>query len=134
VIPWLWQIACEASSGSAFRLQPRSSWRWMPYLLTPSRAGQWSQLPVLETAKAAEVLPPRTLMVTADLPSSRLPGSMRHILGANVGPSVGRCGDPAYHCMCSMQVVDITPMKHCLTSITSIRVVQQIHHRSKVCL
>jgi hypothetical protein len=29
------------------------------------------------------------------------------------------CGDPAYHCMCSMQVVDITPMKHRLTSITS---------------
>jgi hypothetical protein len=29
-------------------------------------------------------------------------------------------GDPAYHCMCSMQVVDITPMKHRLTSITSI--------------
>jgi hypothetical protein len=39
-----------------------------------------------------------------------------------------------YHCMCSMQVVDITPMKHCLTSITSIRVVQQKHRRSKVCL
>jgi hypothetical protein len=36
----------------------------------------------------------------------------------------GRCGDPAYHCMCSMQVVDITQMKHCLTSITSLRVVQ----------
>jgi hypothetical protein len=33
------------------------------------------------------------------------------------------CGDPAYHCLCSMQVVDITPMKHRLTSITSIRVV-----------
>jgi hypothetical protein len=44
------------------------------------------------------------------------------------------CGDPAYHCMCSMQVVDITPMKHRLTSITSIRVVQQKHRRSKVCL
>jgi hypothetical protein len=44
------------------------------------------------------------------------------------------CGDPAYHCMCSMQVVDITPMKYHLTSITSIRVVQQKHHRSKVCL
>jgi transposase-like protein len=42
------------------------------------------------------------------------------------------CGDPAYHCMCSMQVVDITPMKHRLTSITSIRVVQQKHRRSKV--
>jgi hypothetical protein len=42
------------------------------------------------------------------------------------------CGDPAYHCMCSMQVVDITPMKHHLTSITSIRVVQQKHRRSKV--
>jgi hypothetical protein len=40
------------------------------------------------------------------------------------------CGDPAYHCMCSMQVVDITPMKHRLTSITSIRVVQQKHRRS----
>jgi hypothetical protein len=44
------------------------------------------------------------------------------------------CGDPAYHCMCTMQVVDITPMKHRLTSITSIRVVQQKHRRSKVCL
>jgi hypothetical protein len=44
------------------------------------------------------------------------------------------CGDPAYHCMCSMQVIDITPMKHSLTSITSIRVVQQKHRRSKVCL
>jgi hypothetical protein len=44
------------------------------------------------------------------------------------------CGDPAYHYMCSMQVVDITPMKHRLTSITSIRVVQQKHQRSKVCL
>jgi hypothetical protein len=44
------------------------------------------------------------------------------------------CGDWAYHCMCSMQVVDITPMKHHLTSITSIRVVQQKHRRSKVCL
>jgi hypothetical protein len=43
-------------------------------------------------------------------------------------------GDPAYHCMCSMQVVDITPMKHRLTSITSIRVVQRKHRRSKVCL
>jgi hypothetical protein len=42
------------------------------------------------------------------------------------------CGDPAYHCICSMQVVDITPIKHCLTSITSIRVVQQKHRRSKV--
>jgi hypothetical protein len=42
------------------------------------------------------------------------------------------CGDPAYHCMCSMQVVDITPIKHRLTSITSIRVVQQKHRRSKV--
>jgi hypothetical protein len=41
------------------------------------------------------------------------------------------CGDPAYHCMCSMQVVDITPMKHRLTSITSLRVVQQKHRRSK---
>jgi hypothetical protein len=40
--------------------------------------------------------------------------------------------DPAYHCMCSMQFVDVTPMKHHLTSITSIRVVQQKHHRSKV--
>jgi hypothetical protein len=39
-------------------------------------------------------------------------------------PEVPTCGDPAYHCMCSMQVVDITPMKHRLTSITSIRVVQ----------
>jgi hypothetical protein len=37
----------------------------------------------------------------------------------------------AYHCMCSMQVVDITPMKHRLTSITSLKVVQQEHHRSK---
>jgi hypothetical protein len=44
------------------------------------------------------------------------------------------CGDPAYHCMCSMQVVDITLMKHRLTSITSIRVVQQKHRRSTVCL
>jgi hypothetical protein len=42
------------------------------------------------------------------------------------------CGDPAYHCMSSMQVVDITPMKYHLTSITSIRVVQQKHRRSKV--
>jgi hypothetical protein len=42
------------------------------------------------------------------------------------------CGDPAYHCMCSMQVVDITPMKHSLTSITLVRVVQQKHRRSKV--
>jgi hypothetical protein len=49
-------------------------------------------------------------------------------------PSPGQCGDPAYHCMCSMQVVDITPMKHRLTSITSIRVVQQKHRRSTVCL
>jgi hypothetical protein len=39
-------------------------------------------------------------------------------------PAEDICGDPAYHCMCSMQVVDITPMKHRLTSITSIRVVQ----------
>jgi hypothetical protein len=46
----------------------------------------------------------------------------------------GKCGDPAYHCMCSMQVVDITPMKHRLTSITSIRVVQQKHRRSTICL
>jgi hypothetical protein len=46
--------------------------------------------------------------------------------------AVAACGDPAYHCMCSMQIVDITPMKHHLTSITSIRVVQQKHHRSKV--
>jgi hypothetical protein len=37
---------------------------------------------------------------------------------------VPSCGNPAYHCMCSMQVVDITPMKHYPTSITSIRVVQ----------
>jgi hypothetical protein len=44
------------------------------------------------------------------------------------------CGDPAYHCMCTMQVVDITPMKHRLTSITSIRVVQQKHRRSTICL
>jgi hypothetical protein len=44
------------------------------------------------------------------------------------------CGDPAYHCMCSMQVIDITLMKHRLTSITSIRVVQQRHRRSTVCL
>jgi hypothetical protein len=44
------------------------------------------------------------------------------------------CGDSAYHYMCNMQVVDITPMKHCPTSITSIRVVQQKHRRSKVCL
>jgi hypothetical protein len=44
------------------------------------------------------------------------------------------CGDPAYHCMCGMQVVDITLMKHRLTSITSIRVVQQKHRRSMVCL
>jgi hypothetical protein len=44
------------------------------------------------------------------------------------------CGDPTYHCMCSMQVVDITPIKHRLTSITSIRVVQQKHRRSTVCL
>jgi hypothetical protein len=44
------------------------------------------------------------------------------------------CGDPAYHCMCSMQVVDITLMKHRLTSITSIRVVQQKHRRSMICL
>jgi hypothetical protein len=44
------------------------------------------------------------------------------------------CGDPAYHCMCSMQVVDITLMKHRLTSITSTRVVQQKHRRSTVCL
>jgi hypothetical protein len=43
-------------------------------------------------------------------------------------------GDPAYHYMCSMQVVDITPMKHRLTSITSLRVVQQKHRRSKVWL
>jgi hypothetical protein len=35
----------------------------------------------------------------------------------------GCCGDPTYHYMCSMQVIDITPMKHRLTSITSIRVV-----------
>jgi hypothetical protein len=42
------------------------------------------------------------------------------------------CGDPAYHCMCSMQVIDIPPMKHRLTSITSIRVIQQKHRRSKV--
>jgi hypothetical protein len=41
------------------------------------------------------------------------------------------CGDPAYHCMRSMQVVDITPMKHRLTSITSLGVVQQKHRRSK---
>jgi hypothetical protein len=34
------------------------------------------------------------------------------------------CDDPGYHCMCSMQVVDITPIKHRLTSITSIRVVR----------
>jgi hypothetical protein len=46
--------------------------------------------------------------------------------------SVTVCGDLAYHCMCSMQVVNITPMKHRLTSITSIRVVQQKHRRSKV--
>jgi hypothetical protein len=44
------------------------------------------------------------------------------------------CGDPAYHCMCSMQVIDITPMKHHLTSITSLRVVQQKHRRSKAWL
>jgi hypothetical protein len=36
--------------------------------------------------------------------------------------------------MCSMQVVDITLIKHRLTSITSIRVVQQKHRRSTVCL
>jgi hypothetical protein len=48
--------------------------------------------------------------------------------------AVETCGDPAYHCMCSMQVVDITPIKHRLTSITSIRVVQQKHRRSTVCL
>jgi hypothetical protein len=47
---------------------------------------------------------------------------------------VDNCGDPVYHCMCSMQVVDITLMKHRLTSITSIWVVQQKHRRSKVCL
>jgi hypothetical protein len=41
-------------------------------------------------------------------------------------------GDLAYHCMCSTQVVDITPMKHCSTSIKLIRVVQRKHHRSKV--
>jgi hypothetical protein len=50
-------------------------------------------------------------------------------LGDNL---VSWCGDPAYHCMCSIQVVDITPMKHRLTSITSIRVVQQKYRRSKV--
>jgi hypothetical protein len=52
----------------------------------------------------------------------------------HLGSDLGSCGDPAYHCMCSMQVVDITPMKHHLTSITSIRVVQQKYRRSKVCL
>jgi hypothetical protein len=46
----------------------------------------------------------------------------------------GSCGDPTYHCMCSMQVIDITPMKHHPTSITSIRVVQQKYRRSKVSL
>jgi hypothetical protein len=42
------------------------------------------------------------------------------------------CGVLAYRCMCSMQVVDIIPMKHRLTSITSTRVVQQKHRRSKI--
>jgi mannosylglycoprotein endo-beta-mannosidase len=49
-----------------------------------------------------------------------------------IKPTQTACGDPAYHCMCSMQVVDITPMKHYLTSITSIKVVQQKHLKSKV--
>jgi hypothetical protein len=44
-------------------------------------------------------------------------------LERKIGKVKSVCGDPAYHCMCSMQVVDITPMKHRLTSITSIRVV-----------
>jgi hypothetical protein len=42
----------------------------------------------------------------------------------NVANRFADCGDPAYHC--------ITPMKHRLTSITSIKVVQQKHRRSKV--
>jgi hypothetical protein len=44
------------------------------------------------------------------------------------------CGEPAYYCMWSMQVVDVIPMKYHFSSITSIRVVQQKHHSSKVCL
>jgi hypothetical protein len=55
--------------------------------------------------------------------------------GPHTGSTVVQtCGDPTYHCMCSMQVVDITLMKDRLTSITSIRVVQQKHRRSTVCL
>jgi hypothetical protein len=42
------------------------------------------------------------------------------------------CGDLAYHCMCSIQFIDIIPIKHRPTSIKSIRVVQQKYHRSKV--
>jgi hypothetical protein len=56
----------------------------------------------------------------------------RHVPASRNVQILGVYGDPAYHCICSMQLVNITPMKHHLISITSIRVVQQKHRRSKV--
>jgi hypothetical protein len=69
--------------------------------------------------------------VKRDSVGIRVNEDIGHYFQTHKGLRQSDCGDPAYHCMCSIQVVDITPMKHRLTSITSLRVVQQKHHRSK---
>jgi hypothetical protein len=78
-------------------------------------------------------LPVQSVVARLNFPHERTRG-LYQTLGGTVAKALVVCGDPAYHCMCSMQVIDITPMKHHLTSITSIRMVQQKYRRSTVCL